>query len=85
MFAAIRRASSFVSSFAAAHRPGSSSLFIPMFGDVSHDIFDRIDPVGFAKVARGVVALVDNPRIFLALFWATSSDQTGVLPILIKR
>jgi hypothetical protein len=31
-----------------------------MFGDVSHNIFDRINPVGFAKVARGVVALVDN-------------------------
>jgi len=40
-----------------------------MLGDVSHNIFDRINPIGFAKVARGVVALVENyaelPRPFL--------------------
>jgi hypothetical protein len=48
----------------------SASLFTPILGDVSHDIFDRIDPIGFAKVARGIVALLDNARSFLALFWA---------------
>jgi hypothetical protein len=40
----------------------------PDLGDVSHDIFDRINRIGFAKVTRGVVALVDNcaefPRPF---------------------
>jgi hypothetical protein len=50
-------------------RRAASSLFTPMLGDVSHNIFDRINPIGFAKVARGVVAPVDNcaelPRPFL--------------------
>jgi hypothetical protein len=40
-------------------RRAASSLFIRMLGNVSHNIFDRINPIGFAKVARGVVALVD--------------------------
>jgi hypothetical protein len=43
-----------------------ASLFILMLGDVSHNIFDRI---GFAKVARGVAALVDNCAV------STPSDK----------
>jgi hypothetical protein len=36
------------------------SLFIPILGDVSHNIFDGINPIRFAKVARGVVTLIEN-------------------------
>jgi hypothetical protein len=39
---------------------GQDSLFIPMLGDVSHNIFDRIKSIGFAKVPRGGVTLIEN-------------------------